>query len=181
MNTAAAEWYENNRERARDTNARWHRTNRERRIARSRELYERRVEETPERIMLQRCRGRAARHGIAFDLSEDDVVIPTNCPVLGIPIRAGFTGRRGPRPDSPSLDRIRPWLGYVRGNVRVISHRANTLKGDASVYELELVLVDLRRIESQSPNSRSSSEVPRVTPPPCDPPDAALGSLVTIK
>lgn len=47
------------------------------------------------------------------------------CPVLGVPLAAGSQRSSG----SPSLDRIRPAQGYVRGNVRVISDRANRLKG----------------------------------------------------
>ena len=35
-------------------------------------------------------------------------------------------------PDNPSLDRVVPELGYVRGNVRVISYWANRLKCDCS-------------------------------------------------
>ena len=46
--------------------------------------------------------------------------------------------------DRPSLDRIDGAKGYVKGNVRVISHRANMLKNDATIEELELVLKDLR-------------------------------------
>jgi hypothetical protein len=55
-------------------------------------------------------------------------------------------GRSGFFPDSPSLDRIDPSKGYVKGNVRVISARANLLKNDATVGELTLVLEDLREI-----------------------------------
>jgi hypothetical protein len=48
------------------------------------------------------------------------------CPVLGIPIILGGKLSK----NSPSLDKMVPGLGYVRGNVLVISHRANTMKGD---------------------------------------------------
>lgn len=37
---------------------------------------------------------------------------------------------------SPSLDRISPELGYVPGNVRVISDKANRLKGSRNLTEL---------------------------------------------
>lgn len=46
---------------------------------------------------------------------------------------------------SPSLDRIDSSKGYVKGNVRVISARANMLKNNATVEELTLVLKDLKR------------------------------------
>lgn len=58
------------------------------------------------------------------------------CPVLGIALRLdlpeGFTTHV---PNSPSLDRVRPDLGYVPGNVRVISNRANLIKNDGTADE----------------------------------------------
>jgi hypothetical protein len=48
----------------------------------------------------------------------------------------------------PSLDRIDNNKGHVKGNVRMISYRANVLKSDATVEELTLVLADLKRIQS---------------------------------
>lgn len=94
--------------------------------------------------MLSRVKSRAKRLGILFDLSLLDIDIPTYCPVLGI-LLVLHQGKRGYWPDSPSLDRMKPKFGYVRGNVRVISARANLLKNNATVTELELVLDDLKR------------------------------------
>jgi hypothetical protein len=37
---------------------------------------------------------------------------------------------------SPTLDKIIPELGYVRGNIAVISHRANRIKSDATLAEV---------------------------------------------
>jgi hypothetical protein len=37
---------------------------------------------------------------------------------------------------SPSLDKIIPSRGYVKGNVMVVSSKANLMKSDASVTEL---------------------------------------------
>lgn len=45
------------------------------------------------------------------------------CALSGLPFRNG-----GLNPYSPSLDRIKPELGYVPGNVRVILHGLNSLK-----------------------------------------------------
>lgn len=98
--------------------------------------------------MLYRVKNRAKRLGIPFDLERTDISIPDFCPVLGIElIYRGGVGS-GYHANSPSLDRIKPSLGYVKGNVRVISARANLLKNDASVEELERVLDDLRKIAS---------------------------------
>jgi hypothetical protein len=48
--------------------------------------------------------------------------------------------KRAALDSSPSLDRLVPALGYVIGNIHVISNRANTLKNNASIKELECVI-----------------------------------------
>ena len=75
---------------------------------------------------------RAAEKGLAFNLEPADVVVPAICPVLGIPI-APSRGKAGP--NSPSIDRVDNRLGYIKGNIRVISLRANKLKSDMSLGE----------------------------------------------
>ncbi len=112
----------------------------------SKEYYEKRRKNDLNSDIFYRVRSRAKKAGIPFNLTPDDIVIPAVCPVLGIRIQAN--DKKGPLPSSPSLDRIRPALGYVKGNVRVISNRANTLKCDATVEELEKVLLDLRELQS---------------------------------
>ena len=89
------------------------------------------------RLMLHRARLRAATKGFEFNIDEGDVVIPKVCPVLGLELTVG---RGAPGPCSPSLDRMDNSLGYVKGNVRVISNRANSLKSDATIEELRAVL-----------------------------------------
>ena len=93
----------------------------------------------PARQLLYYAKARAKKLGISFDLTEEDVVIPERCPVLGIVLRYGAKspGNRQAAQDSPSLDRIEPNVGYVKGNVVVVSWRANSLKKDASVAELQ--------------------------------------------
>lgn len=84
-----------------------------------------------------RARGRATIRGLPFRLCESDVVIPPVCPVFGIPLKH-CDGRAGP--GSPSLDRLIPSLGYVPGNVIVVSHRANTVRGNATLAEMRRVI-----------------------------------------
>lgn len=83
-----------------------------------------------------------------FDIDASDIVIPEFCPVLGIKLNPRNRGV-GYHPDSPSVDRIDNDKGYVKGNVRIISARANLLKNDATIEELTLVLEDLKRCKSQ--------------------------------
>lgn len=96
-----------------------------------------RRKEKPEKFMVTAARKRAKDAGLPFDIEESDVVVPSFCPVLGIPIQVS-TGKT--QDSSPSIDRIIPSLGYVKGNVTVISWRANRIKGDATPEELEKVL-----------------------------------------
>jgi hypothetical protein len=105
----------------------------------------------PEAKMLVAARYRAKQKGVPFDITIDDIVIPKYCPILGIKLKSSELGRKGNCPTSPSLDRIIPELGYVKGNVRVISQRANTLKSNATSVELEKILNDVRAIEARRP------------------------------
>ncbi len=87
----------------------------------------------PEVAMIERAKERSRRLDLPFDLTLGDICLPAVCPALGIPIWVG-----GPRSaHSPSLDRIQPHLGYVAGNVRVVSNQANCLKGDKDIGELK--------------------------------------------
>jgi hypothetical protein len=91
-----------------------------------------------EKTILITVKHRAKRRGHEVNIEESDIKIPIICPILGLPI---FTDRvegkkAGPSENSPSLDRIDNTKGYVKGNVQVISHKANTMKGNASPQEL---------------------------------------------
>lgn len=89
-----------------------------------------------------KCKRNSAKHkGIEFTITLQDILpIPDKCPVLDIPLKF-YQGRgsRGFFQDSISLDRIDPSKGYIKGNVRVISGRANSLKNDASLEEIERI------------------------------------------
>jgi len=106
-------------------------------------------EDVPKR-MHYRIKSRAKRQGIPYNLDPSDYVIPDVCPVLGIKIEPQTGKGKGFHNNSPSCDRIDPDGGYMKGNVRIISARANLLKSNATVRELELVLADLRRIADES-------------------------------
>lgn len=90
--------------------------------------------------LVNTARRRAKQLLVPFGIRVEDIFVPEICPVLGIALKV-HEGK-GSWANSPSLDRIFPDKGYVKGNVRVISHRANTLKSDASIEELRLVLAD---------------------------------------
>lgn len=91
--------------------------------------------ESAEKKMLRRAKQRAKDKGIEFNLTLDDVAIPTNCPILGIELKM-HKGRSGGNPNSPALDRVDNDKGYVKGNVMVMSHLANMMKSSATTEDL---------------------------------------------
>ena len=92
-------------------------------------------------IAVIQARHRANKLGIVCTITPADLALPTVCPVLGIPIIRG----KKRTDNSPSLDRIIPSLGYVPGNVRIISFRANAIKRDATAGELRKVAEYIER------------------------------------
>lgn len=96
--------------------------------------------------MWEGAKKRAKQNAVPFTLTLADIPqIPEMCPVLGIRLCPNRVA--GPLDSSPSLDRLNPALGYVPGNVRVISNRANRLRGDATAVELALLAADLKLLE----------------------------------
>jgi len=93
--------------------------------------------------MFHNAKRRAQLKGVQFDLTSADVVIPEICPVLGIKLTPGV---RNFVDSSPSLDRLKPHRGYVPGNVRVISWRANRIKNDSTLEELEQIVRYLKNV-----------------------------------
>lgn len=75
------------------------------------------------------------KNAVPFDFNVDDLApFPLRCPVLDIEIDYFKKGQGGSN-HSPSIDRLIPEKGYITGNVRIISQKANRLKQDASVEE----------------------------------------------
>ena len=86
-----------------------------------------------EKDMFQLAKHRAKTKGIPFDIEISDIIIPEICPILGLPLKTTIDGNRDL---SPSLDRIDNTKGYVKGNVQVISFKANNMKCTANDEEL---------------------------------------------
>jgi|ERR1700690_477335 len=105
-----------------------------------RERLKRNRKQRPDVHLLSRIRGSAKKRGFECAITLADIYVPTHCPLLGIPLTHG-NGR--PHAGSPTIDRLDSRLGYVPGNVWVISYRANTIKNDASLAELEMIVAGL--------------------------------------
>lgn len=97
------------------------------------------------RMLLIDARKRANANEAEFSIASDDLGDWRSlivCPELGIPLEWDLPKASD---DSPSIDRINNLLGYVPGNVRVISRRANRLKNDATDDELILMGENARK------------------------------------
>lgn len=91
----------------------------------------------PEKYLLKAARKRAKEKNLPFNIKIEDIIIPKVCPIFGFPLECGTISERD---NSPSLDRVIPELGYVKGNVNVISFKANTLKRDGHIEDFEKII-----------------------------------------
>lgn len=93
--------------------------------------------------MWKGAKDRAFRKCLDFTIEITDISVPEFCPVLGMRLTANQS-RLSDRSYSMSLDRVDNTIGYVPGNVAVISNRANKIKRDASVQELEAIVAYMK-------------------------------------
>jgi hypothetical protein len=97
----------------------------------------------PAKDMVRRSKVRAKKRGLEFNLTVNDITpLPDICPVFGTPLRSG-DGTQDPW--AYSLDRIDNSKGYVRGNVAVMSYKANRLKNDGSAADHEKIAAWMRQ------------------------------------
>ena len=86
------------------------------------------------KLLYSNIKSRCKRIGREFSIELEDILIPEKCPVFG------FDLKREDRQTwmcAPSVDRIDSSKGYIKGNVTVVSRRANIIKRDATIEELE--------------------------------------------
>ena len=100
---------------------------------------QRRLADSPKYVW-DRARLRCQKNGREFNIEIKDIVIPSRCPVLGIPIQPLSKSKA----QRATLDRKDPTKGYIKGNVFVISGRANMLKNDATIEEVKAILRYMR-------------------------------------
>jgi len=87
-------------------------------------------------------KNQALKKGIPFTIELDELDQPEYCPILGIKLNYAWGGKNGKLrdPAKATVDKVIPELGYVPGNVYVISWRANKLKSDMTLDELEKIM-----------------------------------------
>ena len=85
--------------------------------------------------MYKWIKAKCRRDRIPFNLTVDYLIeiFPDECPVFKLPF---YMDEHGYAALAPSVDKIEPELGYIEGNVQIISRKANMMKQDASLPEL---------------------------------------------
>lgn len=143
--TSGKEWREANKDKIKEKGKEYYSKNKEAILKRTSTNNKQKYKENPckelqkqkewktnniEKYLLQSAKARSKKHGIPLNITENDIIVPDKCPYLGITL-VPFSDW-----SSPSLDKIIPDLGYVVGNVQVISKLANTMKSCATLEQL---------------------------------------------
>ena len=76
---------------------------------------------------------RAKKYNLEFNIKESDIIIPEKCPLLEIEL---YPGEKVVTKHSPTIDRIDTTKGYIKGNIQVVSHKANFIKTNLTLDEL---------------------------------------------
>jgi len=89
---------------------------------------------------LQSSRNNAKKKGLVHTIKMEDIPLPLPrfCKYLGVKLDYSSMRDygRARHPYIPTIDRIDSSLGYIPGNIQIISDMANTMKSNASVNEL---------------------------------------------
>lgn len=102
--------------------------------------------DNPDREMLRAARHRAKKEGLPFSLSLSDIHIPERCPIATCGV---VLVRGGERNTSPSLDKVVPPLGYIKGNVVVICQGCNFKKNNSTAEELYAIADYIYRLREE--------------------------------
>ena len=107
--------------------------------------------EDPRIRMRGGAKPRAKEKGIEFDLPtyKDLPKCPDKCPILGIPLIVGSGKKGGGTNNSPSLDRIDNNKGYIKGNIQIISRKANQMKNNANFEDIRRLYLFMKKQKSK--------------------------------
>lgn len=106
-------------------------------LERSREFYK--SQRGRALTLVKNAERNAKRKKLAFDIDFDFIyqkLISGVCEVTELPFDFRKPSLTKKNSYAPSLDRINPALGYVKGNVRVVIWQFNMMKGEISDTEL---------------------------------------------
>ena len=109
--------------------------------------------------ILNRARSRAKKLSLPFAITIEDIIIPEFCPILGIKLAFGGIKETGTL--LPVWIKIVPELGYIRGNIAVISHLANRIKNNGTSEQHRRIAdwMDSQKISwGSEPGDRTEAE-----------------------
>ena len=104
-------------------------------------------ESDPVKKILKQAKQTAISKKLEFNITEEDIVIPEICKYLGIPL-TNIQGQ-GVVWSNCSIDRIDSSKGYIKGNVEIISRKANTMKTMATKEELVVFAKNVLKIHGE--------------------------------
>jgi len=88
--------------------------------------------------LYRNAKKRAIAKDLEFTIEVKDIHIPKRCPILKVPLVCSTRY-------SPSIDRIYPDKGYIKGNIAVISNLANSMKANATPKELLIFARNIKK------------------------------------
>ena len=168
INEYGKKYYQENKEKRTESYKKYYQENKEKINEHSKEYYQENKEkineqtkqyrlENKEKWMCNTSKVRAKQKNLPFNLSTEYLkeIWPEDnkCPALGITMRKGdfcVTDH------SPTLDRIIPKLGYIKGNVQVVSALANRIMSDATVNQVMAVAKHYEKITKELENGKKT-------------------------
>jgi hypothetical protein len=134
-------------------------------------------------IMFKNAIQRARRDEIPFDIDIEflESIKTETCPILGMKLSWGSLGDAYVKNNSPSLDKIIPEYGYIKGNVCIISYLANKIKQDVgydTLYKIADWLHDKTKEVKQNVTPEQLASLPKRSNRPSRK-DTQLGTLLT--
>lgn len=121
-----SEWPEDKKQRARAAHRRWKDRNKD---ARARYWKEYAAARPTSDKLFRSMQSRK----IFYDIDPCDIIVPDTCPICEVKMQP--SNQRGGSVTSPTLDKVIPNKGYVKGNIAVICKGCNSLKGKGSASE----------------------------------------------
>jgi len=112
-------------------------------LACEKQEFEVRYAKNPFPQMVSNAKIRSKADGRIFNISTEYIksIFPKDarCPVLGVKFDMTLK-KGGTQKHSPTLDKIIPEKGYVKGNLIIVSWIVNRIKGDVNYDEMEKIL-----------------------------------------
>jgi hypothetical protein len=123
----------------------WAKKNPERKKAASKASYHKKRED-PITRMLKGAKSRAYADKREFNIDASDLILPNRCPYLGIEFEQRDSNGKLILQTCYSIDRIDSSKGYIKGNVQILSVKANRMKSDATISDMIVFATNILRI-----------------------------------